>query len=1241
VEDFPLTKPQRRIYDLERFAAGAAGIAASMLFTGTLNEPAMQRAVNLVFETNDALRLRITPQARQFFAPYEPALFPVRAFGSLEQLHAWAAREALRCPDLHGPLCEVTIVCAEDCFGLFVSQHHIIADAWSSARFVSFIHQYYHDPDARPLENPSYRGYIEKSQAYAQSGRFARDREFWLSQFPEKPEPCFLAEWSGSTAAARWDVFLTAEETRPLRDFAAAHGLSLFNLLTTAMAVYICRLRGQTRLSIGTTTLGRPDSVLKRTYGMFAETLALPADVDPALGFAQNALAAKERLYPAIRHESFGYTDLLEALRERDGFDGRLYDVLVNYQNAAVAGLDETLEGTYWYFCGAQPETLQIQANDRENTGGLFLCYDYRLDAFTESEIQSLHERLMTLLLDAAAHPEKPVARLALLCEGDKAAWAALNKTEHVFKALPMHRFLEQRTAEHPKREAVLCGRQRLTYGELNGWADRIACDLRKRGIAPGSVVALRMERRIELMPLIFGIMKAGCAYLPILPDWPDARVEFILRDAKAALLVCQPGCEAAQDVCPAIPTGALQDLPSGHIKSSGEADLCAYVMYTSGSTGQPKGVRVGQAGLCNRLLWMERAYPLAKEETLIQKTSYAFDVSAWELFWPFMRGAALLLPEPGAERDPRRLAELINQHNIRTIHFVPSMLALFLDYIAASGQALPSLERVIVSGEALSPALNGRFYKLFAGTPARLINLYGPTECTVDVLYYGCAPDDAAIPIGRPVWNTGVYILDQNGALLPPGAVGELCVTGVQLAYGYADPALDENRFVTHPSLGRIYKTGDLCSLRADGQVLYHGRGDGQTKIRGQRVELAEIERQLERASGVARAAAHYDGAHLHGFVIAAEGYDEMAVLDHLATRLPDYMMPEQLLRLEEFPLNANGKLDRKQLARLAVPPGERPAAADARDTSLPVTQQERQLMAAVRAQRGGGEVGMGDAPSRCGLSSLDIVSVTIELEAQGLRLQVNDFYTAPDFYSLAALMTQDAQRPLLFQLGQGQGDVACVGVPYGGGGFAAWSDVARALPVPFYAVRTAHEDPQALLRALEQLPHGRFVLMGSCVGTGLATALARELEAQNRLAGLCVVASTPPPMVGLYGRWFNPWLLRGPGATNRALQALSEKKLRLGPREIEQLRADAAWFLRFLAANRHVGIHAPVLLIYGADDPMLRRVPVRRRWEKLLGRPVALCELPAVKHDIVHTRAGEVAAQLTALLPTNRKEV
>jgi len=1208
VEYLPLSRAQRRIYDLGRFVGGAAGIAGSVLFKGALDEVAMQRTLNHLIETNDALRLRITPQGAQYATPYTLERFAIKAFKDCQQFHDWAAQQALVPLDMHGKLFDVTLIVAGDYYGVFMRFHHTIADAWSAVHFVSLLHQFYHG--AQAMQSPSFCDYITKEQQDLSGKQNERDRAFWLARFQDWPAPVFLAKQATSNmTAARLDIFLTAEEMKPLRDFATEHGLSLFGMLSTAMAVYLYRLRGQREICIGTTTLGRRSIAEKKTLGMFASTLPISFVLDESAGFLVAAQAQKETLFSAMRHEGFGYPELLRAL----GKTAHLYDVLVNYQNAAVVGMDETFAGTHWYFCGVQPETLQIQANDRDNTGGLSLMYDYQLAAFLQPEVQALHERLMTLLSDAVANPAKPIGQLDMLCESDKAAWQALNQSEHPVELRPVHCYFEAQVKDRPQAMAVLFGEERLTYRELDDWANRIALYLQQQGAKPGDVVAVKLDRCLELMPLLLGIMKAGCAYLPVLPAWPQARVDFVLRDACAKLFIDNPQ--------------VLHNLPFGEFQSSKDVNLTAYVMYTSGSTGNPKGVRVRQKSLCNRLLWQQDAYPLAEREILLQKTSIGFDVSAWELFWPFMQGCALLLPEPGAEREPKRLAALIAQHDIRTVHFVPSMLALFLDYLQASGMKLCSLEHVICSGEALTPMLNRRFYETFAGQGARLINLYGPTECTVDVLRYDCAPDNKEIPIGKPVWNTRAYVLDSNGCVLPPGETGELCIAGVQLAQGYADPSLNENRFVEHSALGRLYKTGDMAALRGDGQLIYHGREDGQVKINGQRVELGEIERCLEQI--VARAAVLCENEKLQALVIAEE-FDEQTALRYLQERLPGYMLPQRIVAVETFPLSPNGKLDRMALAEV-----RRQSTADSNKAKQAETRLERQLMAAVHAQLGS-TPGMEEAPARCGLSSLDMIGITTVLEQQGLVLRVADFYVAPSFTALVAMAQESVQQPPMVLLSDRKeaSPVAAVGVPYGGGGFGAWAGVARELSMPFYAVRTAHEDPNTLLDELRKLPHEHFVLMGSCVGNGLATAVAAALEKEGRLAGVCVVASAPPPLVHLYGKFYRPWRLRGATSINRALRRLSERDLTLGSREIAQLRADSAWFLRFLASAHRMEMHAPVWLVYGEHEPAAMQKHAGPRWERLFGRPVARHVVAGGKHDIVHTHPREIANIVQILL-------
>jgi len=1148
---YPLTPAQQRIFDLHRFVPQATVIAGTAWFDETLSEASAQASLNFIVETNDALRLCITPQGRQYIAPHTPQTFAVRHFATQQAMESWAAQQAQQPMDLHEQLYEFTVVTVgENRCGALLRLHHIICDAWTLSRCANLLYLYYYNP--QHVESPSFVRHIEKQQAYLQSSAYARDKAYWLQLFANWPSPVLLAKQATADfTAARHEVHLTPVQATPLREFAAAHKLSLFNLFTTAMGVYLYRMRGQQEVCLGTTTLGRKGAVDKQTMGMFAGTVPLGMQFNPQAGFLTAAHVGQEVLFGAVRHEGFGYPELLRALNKP-----RLYDVVVNYYNAAWTGMEGNLKNSRLYTSGAQVETLQLHVSDVDNTGGLTLAYDYLLAEFTQQDVQRLHARLMTLLTNAMQSPETAIAALDLLCDEDKAAWAQLNQTKHEIEAKTVLDCVEKQVCATPEAIAVCCGDESLTYAQLDEWATSIANEIDESG----QVVPVQLPRCLELMPRLLGIWKAGCAYLPILPDYPPERVAFMREQ----------------------------------VRELDGTDL-AYVMYTSGSTGRPKAVRVTHAGLANRLLWQQANYPLQSGEIVLQKTSLAFDVSAWELWMPLMSGATLCLPEPNAEKDPRRLTKLMREYRVRTVHFVPSMLAVWLNSLQGE---LPPLEQVICSGEALTPALVARFYEIFAATDARLINFYGPTECTVDVLHYACKAGDNEIPIGRPVWNTIAQVCDENDQPLPPGERGELVIGGAQVAQRLPQP----------------YRTGDVCSLRADGQILYHGRGDDQVKIRGQRVALGEIEREMEQLPGVARAAVKFD-ERLWGYVIA-EQFDEQAALHMLQQRLPVHMLPEKIVQIAEFPLSANGKLERAALPVIAV---------QTSDHLQPVTAQEIALMAAVHSMLGR-TPSLDEPPARCGLSSLDIVSLTLTLEQQGMLLRVADFYTAADFAALAKLAERAEESPSVVQLAGGEITIptkpAIVAIPYGGGGFGAWADVARKVDLPFYAARTAHVNPQEIAM---QLPQGRIVVAGSCVGAGLAIALAQQLG--ERCVGLVLVASTPPPLARIYGRWLRPWTLRGHAGTNRALQKLSARPLQLGQREIAQLQADARHFLRVLAKNRRVNIAAPITLVYGEDDPALRHARARNRWAKLFGKDVREVAVAGARHDVIHTHAKEVA--------------
>lgn len=480
---------------------------------------------------------------------------------------------------------------------------------------------------------------------------------------------------------------------------------------------------------------------------------------------------------------------------------------------------------------------------------------------------------------------------------------------------------------------AVADDRESVDYRALAERAERLAASLRRRGVGPDSVVAVCAERSVGLAVAVVAILLADGAYLPIDPGWPASRVAHIFAEAQPVLVLCDDpvlrgetvpeGVESWPLAGPERPAGSL-DEPAAR-PAGGVCDLdLAYVVYTSGSTGRPKGVAVPHRALVNRLRWMQEQFPIGPGDTVLQKTPYVFDVSVWELLWPLLSGARLVMARPDGHRDPGYLADVIRRERVTVVHFVPSMLDLFLT--ETEPRSLPSLRHVIASGEALSADLANRFT---AAQTARLHNLYGPTEAAIDVTWSTCreVESGAGVPIGRPIRGTQVTVRDEAGLATPRGELGELLLGGVCLARGYlAQPELTAASFIDDPLEpgNRLYRTGDVVRWSEEGVLEYHGRKDHQVKVRGQRIELGEIEAVAVELARVGASAAvtresRVGGPEIVLYVTPELDADAVAeIRRHLATRLPEAHLPSAVIPLAALPLTSNGKCDRKALAAM-----------------------------------------------------------------------------------------------------------------------------------------------------------------------------------------------------------------------------------------------------------------------------------------------------------------------------------
>lgn len=497
-----------------------------------------------------------------------------------------------------------------------------------------------------------------------------------------------------------------------------------------------------------------------------------------------------------------------------------------------------------------------------------------------------------------------------------------------------IHELFEKQVEKNPDNIAAIFGNEHLTYRELNIKSNQLAWLLRKKGVRRNQIVGIMVNRSMEMLIGIFGILKAGGAYLPISPDNPDKRIEYMLSDSGINILLTQSKfshkCSTFKLDIINLEDKSIYDGLGNNIPGASSPNDLIYVIYTSGSTGKPKGVMIEHHSVVNRLIWMQEKYPIGENDTILQKTPFVFDVSVWELFWWSITGSRVCFLQPGFEKFPQAIIEEVEKSNITVLHFVPSMLNSFLNYVDGTEEVkrLKSLKQIFASGEELTVSHVKKFNRIIRSeVMAKLTNLYGPTEATVDVTYYDCPIDEniEKIPIGKPIKNIKAYIF-RDSKLLPVGEIGELCISGEGLARGYLNnPELTKEKFVDNPVLKsqKMYRTGDLAMFLPDGNIEFKGRKDYQIKLRGLRIELGEIESIINEYKDVDQCAVIVKNKNslnpaIVAFIVKRADFEIKDFKQYLKEHLPDYMVPNQYIFLDEMPLTTNGKINRNRLQEL-----------------------------------------------------------------------------------------------------------------------------------------------------------------------------------------------------------------------------------------------------------------------------------------------------------------------------------
>ncbi len=1045
-ELLPLSFAQQRMWFLNQFepASPAYNIPAVLRVTGTVDLTALRAAVGDVVVRHEVLRTGYPAVDGSPVAVVTPAAAAAagldwRVVDSIAEIEASVTHGFDVTVDK--PL-RVRVWPVHDGAIVAIVLHHIAADGESLRPLVGDLVTAYTaraagtEPDFVPLpvQFADFAVWQHRELGAADDAHsvLAGQLAYWTEQLAGLPD---VLELPGdrprppvaSHRGARISAVIPAEVVAKIEQAARRRGVTEFMVFHAALAVLLARLSATEDIVVGASSAGRGQAVLDPLVGMFVNTLVLRTRIDPAASFGELLDQVSETDLAAFAHADIGFETLVEALNPvRSEAFAPLAQILLFFNRLSDVGDRIELPGLAIAPLPAPTVTARVDLTVEVSTGGpgqpWTVALQYATDLFEAATMELFVARLGTVLDRATGDPDRPVGDLAFLDPGElgQIERAESGASRDVPRAELVGTAVVDQVAATPGAIALRYQDRDVSYGEFGARVALLARRLIAAGVGPDTAVALAIPRSIDMVVAIHAIITAGGQYVPVDTAATDERVDYMFATASVALLVTA-GSAGGQTTVTAVARqrgvpvidfsadepidGPVRAVAAAERRGTVRPDHAVYTLFTSGSTGRPKGVTLSHRAVLNRLRWGLSALPIDQTDTVVLKTPGTFDVSVPELVAPLMVGARMVVLEPGTQGNPRELIEVIEQTGATMIHFVPSMLSAFLDVVGDRIGALESVRIMSFTGEALPPASASAVRRQLPG--AVLYNLYGPTEAAVEITAQQIVDVDesaTSVPIGTPIWNSSAMVLDSRLHRVPDGVAGELYVGGVQLARGYsARPDLTAERFIANPygaPGSRLYRTGDVVRRRGDNRLEYLGRTDFQVKLRGQRVELGEIEAVMGRAPGIVHTVATVHETangdqHLVGYYSPASVPADL-IAQTLRAVLPGYMVPAVWMGLDEVVLNTAGKIDRK-----ALPEPEFAVAALVEPTS-PIEEIISGVMAEVL---GVDRVGITDSFFEIGGNSLSATRVAARAaQALGADLTVRDVFEAPTVRELAA---------------------------------------------------------------------------------------------------------------------------------------------------------------------------------------------------------------------------------------------
>jgi amino acid adenylation domain-containing protein/non-ribosomal peptide synthase protein (TIGR01720 family) len=963
---YELSYSQKQIWVVQQIdkASIAYNIPASRKLIGDLNKEAFEKAFHALFERHESLRTNFVNSSG------EPKMIVKDNFefklpftdisnneNKNERLNKFESENQNKPFNLESDtLLRVQLLKIDtNEYVLLFAMHHIISDGWSMEIVISEVSTLYNSfltnsSNPFPPLNFQYKDYLLWENKMLSGERLEKQKDFWKNHFQGGINtiqlPYDFAKTKQTYNGKLQVFYISTDEQEQLKNAAKNAVVTLNVYLLAVLNVFLAKISNQNEITLRTITTGRNNADLQNIIGYFIRVFGVKNTVESGQGFKSFLQTVNKRFIEVLDNDLYPYEMVLQDQNAGKTLSDSL-NVDYYYQNIETL-INGHLEGLKGVVVKELSAETTITKNDLtltvyEKTDSIEFALNYNTDLFTDNSANRLVKIFKHVLAQLTANTIVSLDKITLLNQSECIKPEFYSTSELPQKTI--FQLFEEQVAQTPNALAVQLADKSLSYKELNEYSNKLAHFLISKGVKTETIVPLLVERSIEMVIGLFGIMKAGAAYLPIDPDLPKERIEYMLEDSQSTILLSLSYLNKAdfKGKFDNIDEIIKADLPITNPDLNIHPDNLAYVIYTSGSTGRPKGTMLQHRGVVNRLFWMYKKFDFTANDRVIQKTTYSFDVSVWEFFTTLCFGSQLVLCPKEVIYDPKLLIDFIEKNKISLIHFVPSMFNMFLSELNEGNKhKIKSIRHIFTSGEALSLEAVKKHHKI---NNIPLHNMYGPTEASVEVSAYITSENDTEVPIGKAIDNINLYVLDKNLNPLPIGIPGELHIAGVGVARGYHNKAeLTNEKFVDNPfGEGKLYKTGDLCKFREDGNIIYLGRIDQQVKIRGYRIELGEIEEQIRAIDGINDAAVIAKEINgeltLCSYFVSTQNVSPETIKTKLSAVLPEYMIPAFIISIDKIPLNANGKLDRKALPE--------PTYTISLSGTLPKTESELKLLA------------------------------------------------------------------------------------------------------------------------------------------------------------------------------------------------------------------------------------------------------------------------------------------------------